>query len=78
MSFQWHAYGPPYSITPTNLEDLAARRLVAIVAHVVAVVGRRGSEAEHVAENTNNPQEALHLGFVTAGQAGKGQKRNQT
>lgn len=51
-----------------DLKNLASGRLVAVVAHVVAVVWRRGSEAKDVTENTDDSQQTLHLSFVTAGQ----------
>lgn len=52
----------------TDLKDLAPRRLVAVVAHVVAVVWRGRSQTKDVAENTDDSQQTLHLSFVTAGQ----------
>lgn len=53
----------------SHLEHLAALSLVAIIAHVIAIVGWWGPQAEHVAENTNYSQEAFHLSFKTAWQA---------
>lgn len=55
-----------------DLEDLAAGGLVAVVPHVVAVVGRRRPQAEHVAEDADDPQQALHLSLEAAGEAGRG------
>lgn len=56
-------------LDPTDLKDLAARRLVAIIAHVVTVVGGRWPQAENVAENANNSQQTFHLSFITTGEA---------
>lgn len=60
----------------SHLEDLAALSLVAIIAHVIAIVWWWGPQAEHVAENTNYSQEAFHLSFKTAWQA-EDKKKNR-
>ena len=61
---------PPAAVQgapPSDLKDLVASRLVAVVAHVA--VGGRRSEVEDVAEDANDPQQTLHLRVVAAGQA---------
>lgn len=72
QQFLQHLKSPliPVLYTPsTHLENLAAGGFVAVVAHVIAIVGWWGPQTEHVAENTNDSQEALHLSFITAWQA---------
>lgn len=60
----------PVLYTPsTHLEHLAAGGFVAVVTHVIAIVGWWGPQTEHMAENTNDSQQALHLSFITAWQA---------
>lgn len=50
------------------LEDLVAWGFVAIVAHVVPVVGRGRAKAEDVAEDADDSEQALHLSFEAAGE----------
>lgn len=52
----------------SNLEHLVSRCLVAVVAHVIPVVGGGRSNTEHMTEYPYNPKETLCLDFKVTGQ----------
>lgn len=57
-----------YSTIQMYLEDLVAWGFVAVVAHVISIVGRGRAKAEDVAEDADDSEQALHLSFKAAGE----------